>query len=68
MKQVHEVYTVEDNKYVVKFSSEDKDIAYEFMYKHNADNPDNQYRMMSLFTYNKIEYETETNKEGNKES
>lgn len=68
MKQVHEVYTFEDNKYVVKFSSTDKDIAYEFLHQHNGNNADNRYRLMSLFTYNNKQNERETSQEDNKES
>lgn len=54
MKEVHEVYTTVGYKYVVKFSSEDKESAVEFMQKHNAEHPEDQYRIMSLFTYYKI--------------
>ena len=54
MKEVHEVYTTVGYRYVVKFSSEDKESAVEFMQKHNAEHPEDQYRIMSLFTYYKI--------------
>ena len=65
MKELYEVYTVEDNKYKVVFSSEDKDVAYEYLNQH----ADKDYRMLSLFTYQKINNETETStEESSKES
>lgn len=54
MKEVHEVYTTMGSRYVVMYSSEDRDSAMEFMRKHNAEHPEDEYRIMSLFTYHKI--------------
>lgn len=62
MKELYEVYTVEDNKYKVVFSSEDKDVAYEYLHQH----ADKDYRMLSLFTYQKINNETKTSTEESK--
>lgn len=56
MKQVHEVYTTVDTKCVVKFSSEDISEAQEFMNDYNTQHPDDQCRILSLYTYTKLEY------------
>ena len=56
MKLVHEVYTVENHKYITKFSSEDISEAQEFMNDYNTQHPDDQCRILSLYTYTKLEY------------
>ena len=56
MKLVHEVYAVENHKYLTKFSSEDISEAQEFMNDYNTQHPDDQCRILSLYTYTKLEY------------
>lgn len=69
MKEVHEVYTTVDSKYIVMYSSEDRDSAMEYMRKHNAEHPEDEYRIMSLFTYYKISNNgNTTNKESSANS
>jgi hypothetical protein len=55
MKLVHEVYTVENHKYITKFSSEDISEAQEFLREHNTQHPEDEYKILSLYTYNKKE-------------